>query len=130
MEYLVATLLLGSLAVILWSKNGRVSNPTLLQDRQQLERLEQLLQEIQANRQSERDYSTDKAQLTRIEQKIDRILQELDVKDNSDRSNYDIELQTEFDVVLEQFSWYEKNCGSQSSQNPNWVGTQRCQRFD
>lgn len=41
MEYLVATLLLGSLAVILWSKNSRISNPHLTQDHQQIERIEQ-----------------------------------------------------------------------------------------
>ncbi len=108
MEYLVATLLFGSLAVILWSKNGRISSPHLTQDHQQIERIEQLLQEIQANRQSKQDYSGDNAQLTRIEQKIDRILQEFDIKDGSNRANYDIQLQTEFDVMLEQFPATQK----------------------
>ena len=69
-------ILINFLAVFLWSKNSHTSNPSLTQYHRQVERLDKILQEIQANQQSGQNQSLAKDQLARIETKIYLILQE------------------------------------------------------
>lgn len=98
--YLVAILVLVFYLVILVSKNDRIrDNITTVSDRD-FERIHQLLAEIKANQQSGLNYLKDPFQLARIEQKLDLILQEFDIKNNDNKSSYPIQNQTEFDVML------------------------------
>lgn len=98
--YLVAILVLVFYLVILVSKNDRIrDNSTTVSDRD-FERIHQLLAEIKANQQSGLNSQKDPFQLARIEQKLDLILQEFDIKNNDNKSSYPIQNQTEFDVML------------------------------
>jgi ribosomal protein L7/L12 len=98
--YLVAILVLVFYLVILVSKNGRIRDKKTTGSDRQLEEIHQLLAEIKANQQSGLNYLKDTFQLARIEQKLDILLQEFDIKNNNNNSSYPIQNQTEFDVML------------------------------
>jgi ribosomal protein L7/L12 len=105
MEYIIATILLTFLAIVILSKNDRNNNHSHLpEDNSSLERIEYLLQQIQAHdRPSEQIPMETQVQLNRIEQKLDLIIQEFDIKNNRQNSTDPLQLQTEFDLILNQF---------------------------
>ncbi len=98
--YLVAILVLVFYLVILVSKSGRIRDKNTTESDRQIESIHQLLEDIQANQQSGLNYLKDPFQLARIEQKLDILLQEFDIKNNENNSSYPIQNQTEFDVML------------------------------
>jgi ribosomal protein L7/L12 len=108
--YLIIILVLVSYLVILSFKKGRITYSGLRdsdiapQRDRQIERIERILQDIQANQPSGQSPLKEPDRLARIEQKLDRILTEFDIKDSSkdssSDSSYPIRLQTEFDVML------------------------------
>lgn len=104
MEYIIATILLTFLALVLLSKNypsNRHSNSS--ETRVFFERVEARLHQIQyRDRARQADHITreTQAQLTRIEQKLDLIIQEFDIKNNRPEYRDPLQLQTEIDVIL------------------------------